>query len=35
MSAEVAQTIERDGWGIEQIEERERQLLNWIQCEWG
>ena len=35
IATEVARTIERDGWGIEQIEEREQRLLNWIRCKWG
>ena len=35
IATEVARTIERDGWGIEQIEEREQRLLNWIRCEWA
>ncbi len=34
IAAEVTRTIERDGWGLEQIMEREQRLLNWIRCEW-
>ena len=32
--AEVAQTVERDGWGIEQIERREQKILNWIRSDF-
>ena len=36
MAAEVAQTIEQErGWGVEQVEERERKLTEWICEEWG
>lgn len=35
IAAEVVRTIEREGWGVEQIEDREQRLLNWIRCEWG
>ena len=35
IAAEVARTIERDGWGIEQIKEREQQLLEWIRRNWS
>ncbi len=35
-AAEVARTIEEyDGWGIEQIKEREQRLIEWIQENWG
>lgn len=36
IAEEVAETIEeKDGWDIEQIEERERRLMGWIQEKWG
>ena len=36
IAEEVAETIEeKDGWDIEQIEERERRLMEWIQEKWG
>ena len=34
IAAEIAQTIERNGWGIEQIKRREQQLLNWIRSDF-
>ena len=34
IAAEIAHTIERSGWGIEQIERREQQLLNWIRTDF-
>ena len=35
IAVEVANTIRRDGWGIEQVKEREQQLLEWIRCTWS
>ena len=32
---EVAQTIREEGWGAEQIEEREQKILAWIRETWG
>ena len=34
-AAEVAQTIREEGWGVPQIEERERKILAWIRETWG
>ena len=34
-AVEVANTIKRDGWGTEQVEEREQKLLDWIRCTWS
>ena len=34
-AAEVARTIQQDGWGQEQVEEREQRLIEWIQEKWG
>lgn len=31
----VAQTIREEGWGADQIEEREQKLLTWIRETWG
>lgn len=34
-AAEVANTIKEEGvWGAEQVEEREKQLLDWIKSTW-
>ncbi len=35
IAKEVGQTIQRSGWGAEQIEEREQQLIEWIQHKWS
>ena len=35
IAKEVGLTIQQSGWGAEQIEEREQQLIEWIQCEWS
>ena len=36
LAEEVADLIEKkDGWGIEQIEAREKQLMKWISRTWG
>jgi hypothetical protein len=35
IAKEVGQTIKQSGWSTEQIEEREKQLIEWIQCEWS
>ena len=35
MAKEVAQTIDAENWGLEQIEERERNLIEWIREKWG
>ena len=32
--AEVARTIQQDGWGEKQVEEREQQLIEWSQEKW-
>ena len=32
---EVADTIQRDGWEIEQVKEREQRLIKWIRETWG
>lgn len=32
---EVANTIKKSGWGIEQIEKREKTLIAWILEKWG
>ena len=32
---EVAQTIQQDGWGMEQVKEREKRLIKWIRETWG
>ena len=32
---DVAQTIETQGWGTAQIEEREQQMVAWIRERWG
>lgn len=34
-AAEVARTIQQDGWGIEQIKAREKRVIEWIQEKWG
>ena len=35
IAKEVGLTIKQSGWGIEQIEEREQKLIEWIQSEWS
>ena len=35
IAKEVGQTIQRSGWGADQIEEREQQLIEWIQHKWS
>lgn len=32
---EVAQTIQKEGWGADQIEKREKKLRAWIRETWG
>ena len=32
---DVAQTIEEQGWGTDQIEEREQRMIAWIREKWG
>ncbi|MBI1928929.1 DUF262 domain-containing protein [Candidatus Poribacteria bacterium] len=32
---DVAKTIKRDGWSAKQVEERERQLLEWVRSTWS
>ena len=32
---EVAQTIQQNGWGINQVKEREKRLIKWIRETWG
>ena len=32
---DVAQTIEKQGWGAAEIEEREQQMVAWIRDKWG
>ena len=32
---EVAQTIQQNGWGVDQVEEREERLIKWIKKTWG
>jgi hypothetical protein len=32
---EVAHTIENDGWGATQVEQREQRLLDWARQTWG
>ena len=32
---DVAQTIEEQGWGADQIKEREQQMIEWIRERWG
>ena len=34
-AADVAQTIEEQGWGTDQIKERERRMIKWIREKWG
>ena len=34
-AADVAQTIETQGWGNDQIEEREQRMIAWIREKWG
>ena len=33
-TTEVAKTIEKEGWGEKQAEEREQKLLDWIESVW-
>ena len=35
IAKEVGLTIKQSGWGTEQIKEREKQLIKWIQREWS
>ena len=32
---DVAQTIEEQGWGADQIKEREQRMINWIRERWA
>jgi len=32
---EVASTIEKQGWGLAQIEEREKKILDWVRETWA
>jgi Protein of unknown function DUF262/Protein of unknown function (DUF1524) len=32
---EVAQTIETEGWGAAQVDQREQRLLEWVRKTWG
>ena len=34
-ATEVAQTIESDGWGPQQVQQREQRLLDWVRQTWG
>lgn len=34
-AADVAQTIETQGWGNDQIKEREQRMIAWIREKWG
>jgi hypothetical protein len=34
-ATEVADTIEKDGWGAAQVDQREEQLLQWVRRTWG
>ncbi len=34
-AVEVAKTIKTQGWGAKQLEEREKQLLEWIRSTWS
>jgi hypothetical protein len=34
-AAEVASTIEEQGWGLAQVEEREQKLLDWVRQTWA
>jgi hypothetical protein len=34
-ATEVAQTIETEGWGAAQVEQREQRLLEWVHKTWG
>lgn len=34
-ATEVAQTIESDGWGPKQVEQREQLLLEWVRQTWS
>ena len=33
-AAEVAQTIQEHGWGVDQIREREQRMVEWIREGW-
>ena len=35
IAKEVGLTIKQNGWGVKQVQEREQQLLKWIQCKWS
>ena len=35
IAKEVGQTIRQSGWGAEQVQEREKRLLEWIRSEWS
>lgn len=34
-AVEVAKTIKREGWGKEQVEQREKQILEWVESTWA
>lgn len=34
-ATEVAQTIESEGWGLRQVEQREQRVLDWVRKTWG
>ena len=34
-AADVAQTIEQEGWRTDQIKEREQRMIAWIREKWG
>ena len=34
-ASEVAETIEAQGWGLKQVEEREKKLLEWVKRTWA
>ena len=35
IAREVAHTIGKNGWGAEQVEEREKKILEWVRQEWS
>ena len=34
-ATEVAETIRREGWGPDQVEERENRMITWIRQQWA
>lgn len=34
-AVEVANKMQKEGWGVEQVEEREKRILDWVKSAWS